>query len=58
MGGKASDWKEELGQFLAPFVARLGSQGAAADVSSVRIRLDRSWRSQEHSADGEAACVC
>ena len=24
MGGKTSDWKEELGRFLAPFVARLG----------------------------------
>jgi len=33
MGGKTSDWKEELGRFLAPFVARLG-HNAATDVSS------------------------
>jgi hypothetical protein len=24
MGGKTSDWKEELGRFLAPFMAGLG----------------------------------
>jgi SRSO17 transposase len=24
MGGTASDWKEELGRFLEPFLARLG----------------------------------
>jgi hypothetical protein len=26
MGGKISDWKEELGRFLAPFMARLGTR--------------------------------
>jgi hypothetical protein len=24
MGGRTSDWKEELGRFLKPFLARLG----------------------------------
>ena len=28
------------------------SQGAAANVSALRIWADRPWRSQEHSADG------
>ena len=34
-----------------------GPQGAATDVSALRVGSDRSWRSQEHSADGEAACT-
>src|SRR4030088_1212453 len=36
---------------------RLGKQGTAADVSTLRGGADRSWRSQERSADGGAACV-
>ena len=36
---------------------RVGPQGAAADVSDLRIGTDRSWRSEEHSADGGAACA-
>src|SRR5258707_9205422 len=34
-----------------------GSQGAATDVPALRVGTDRSWRSQEHSTDGEAACA-
>jgi hypothetical protein len=30
-----------------------GAQGTATDVPASRIGTDRSWRSQEHSADGE-----
>src|SRR5262245_60130226 len=35
----------------------IGAQGTAPDVSAVRVGADRPWRSQEHSADGEAACA-
>src|SRR6266853_6292526 len=35
----------------------VGSQGAATNVSTLRVGADRSWRSQEHSADGGAAWV-
>ena len=35
----------------------VGSQGAATNVSALRVGADRSWRSQEHSADGGAACA-
>src|SRR5262249_36300252 len=34
-----------------------GSQGTATNVPALRVGTDRSWRSQEHSADGEAACA-
>src|SRR5262249_48874850 len=30
-----------------------GSQGTATHVPALRVGTDRSWRSQEHSADGE-----
>ena len=30
---------------------------AAANVSALRVGVDRPWRSQEHSADGGAACA-
>src|SRR5947209_19455540 len=33
-----------------------GSQGAATHVPALRVGTDRPWRSQERSADGEAAC--
>src|SRR5262249_370815 len=35
----------------------VGSQGTATNVPALRVGTDRSWRSQEHSADGEAACA-
>src|SRR6516164_5657131 len=35
----------------------VGSQGTATNVPVQRVGTDRSWRSQEHSADGEAACA-
>src|SRR5260370_41015526 len=34
----------------------VGSQSAATNVSTLRVGADRSWRSQEHSADCGAAC--
>src|SRR6202022_4385470 len=34
-----------------------GAQGAAADVSALCGGADRAWRSQEHSANGRAACA-
>src|SRR6516225_9173133 len=34
----------------------VGPQGAAADVPGLCSGTDRSWRSQEHSADSGAAC--
>src|SRR6516164_4411862 len=35
----------------------VGSQGTATNVPALHVGTDRSWRSQEHSADGEAACA-
>src|SRR5262245_35999183 len=35
----------------------VGSQDAATNVSTLRVGADRSWRSQEHSADGGGAWV-
>src|SRR5262249_61648416 len=35
----------------------VGSQGAATNVSALRVGADRSWRSQEHSAHGGAPWV-
>jgi hypothetical protein len=54
MVSRTLDWKDELGRWLKSFVDRLGHKGAATDVSALRLGTDRSWRSQEHSADGEA----
>src|SRR2546430_17680929 len=31
----------------------VGSQGTATNVPALRVGTDRSWRSQEHSADGD-----
>ena len=56
MFGRTWDWKEELGRFLAVSESA-GSQGAATNVSALRVGADGSWRSQEHSADGGAACA-
>ena len=50
-----ADWLE-LERFLKPFLAQLGHKARAADVPDLCIGTDRSWRSQEHSADGGAAC--
>jgi hypothetical protein len=41
MVGTTSDWEDELGRWLKPFLHRLGSQGAAADVSALRSGADR-----------------
>ena len=35
MGGSRTDWEGELGRWLEPFLERLGSPGAAADVSAL-----------------------
>src|SRR5262249_8946059 len=35
----------------------VGTQGAATDVPALRVGADRSRRSQEHSADGQATCA-
>src|SRR6516165_9778636 len=35
----------------------VGSQGTATNVPALRVGTDRSWRPQERSADGEAACA-
>ena len=32
MVGATSNWEDELGRWLEPFLDRLGPQGAAADV--------------------------
>src|SRR2546427_13159027 len=35
----------------------VGAQGTATNAPALRVGTDRAWRSQEHSADGEAACA-
>jgi hypothetical protein len=61
-GGADHGWQdvelERRAWTLAQAVSgSVGAQGAAPDVSALRIGADRPWRSQEHSADGEAACA-
>src|SRR5262249_40713618 len=61
-GGADHGWQdvelERRAWTLAQAVSgSVGTQGAAPDVSAPRIGADRPWRSQEHSADGEAACA-
>jgi DDE superfamily endonuclease len=48
----------ESGTWAVPhaFCGAAESQGAAPHVSALRFGADRSWRSQEHSADGGTAC--
>src|SRR5271167_1613410 len=53
-GGADHGWQDaELGRgtwTLSDAVSSsVGSQGAATNVSSLRVGADRSWRSQEHS---------
>src|ERR1700730_6663846 len=60
-GGADHGWQDaELGRgawTLSDAVSgSVGPQGAATNVSSLRVGADRSWRSQEHSADGGPAC--
>src|SRR5215475_13588989 len=57
VAGRTLDWKEELGHFLKPFLNRLGHKARRQMCPLYVSGLDRSWRSQEHSADGEAACA-
>jgi hypothetical protein len=57
MVGRTSDWKEELGRFLKAFLARLGHKARQQMCPTLRVGADRSRRSQEHSADGGAACA-
>src|SRR3974390_1080911 len=40
-----------------PVFGPVRSQGAAGNGAALRVGADRSWRSQEHSADGGAACA-
>ena len=44
--------KEELGRWLKPFLDRGANRKTFA-----RVGTDQSWRSQEHSTDGETACT-
>ena len=57
MVGRALDWKDELGRWLKPVVDRLGHKARRRMCPLYVSGLIRSWRSQEHSADGEAACA-
>src|SRR6478736_4234452 len=45
MAERTLDWRDELGRWLKPFLARLGHKA--------RRQSDRSRRSQERSTDGE-----
>src|SRR5262245_58572232 len=57
MVSRTSDWRDELGRWLKPFSGSVGSQSTATNVPALRVGTDRSWRPQERSADGEAACA-
>jgi hypothetical protein len=57
MVGRTLDWQDELERWLKPFLDRLGHKATAPDVSALRVGAHRPWRSQEHSADGEATCA-
>src|SRR5258707_15242672 len=54
---RTSDWRDELGRWLKPFLDRLGHKARRQMCPLYVSGLIRSWRSQEHSADGEAACA-
>jgi hypothetical protein len=54
MVGRTSDWKEELGRFLKPFLDRFGHKARRQMCPLYVSGLIRSWRSQKHSADGRA----
>ena len=41
MVGETLDWKEELGRFSQAVSGSVGSQGAAANVSALRVGTDR-----------------
>ena len=41
MVGTTSDWEDELGRWLEPFLDRLGHKVTAADVSALRGGADR-----------------
>ena len=57
MVGRTLDWKGELGRWLKPFLDRLGHKARRQMCPLYVSGLIRSWRSQEHSTDGEAACA-
>ena len=57
MVGTTSNWEDELRGWLKPFSDRLGHDIAAANVSALCGRADRTRRSQERSANGGAACA-
>ena len=57
MVSRTSDWRDELGRWLKPFVDRLGHKARRQMCPLYVSGLDRSWRPQERSADGEAACA-
>jgi hypothetical protein len=61
-GGADHGWQDiglEGGAWTVPQAVSgsAGSQGSATHVSALRIGANRSWRSQEYSADGGAACA-
>jgi hypothetical protein len=57
MVGRTSDWKEELGRFLKPFLARLGHKARRQMRPLYVAGLIGPGGSHEHSADGGAACA-
>jgi DDE superfamily endonuclease len=57
MVSRTSDWRDELGRWLKPFLDRLGHKARRQMCPLYVSGLIRSWRPQERSADGEAACA-
>jgi hypothetical protein len=47
MADRTLDWRGDLGRWLKPFLGSPGPQGAATDVSALRVGSDRSRRSQD-----------
>src|SRR6516162_11818887 len=54
MVGRTSDWRDELGRWLKPFLDRFGHKARRQMCPLYVSGLIRSWRSQKHSADGGA----
>jgi hypothetical protein len=57
MADTTSNWEDELGVWLKPFLDRLGHKARRRMCPLYVAGADRARRSQERSADGGAACA-
>jgi hypothetical protein len=57
MVSRTSDWEDELGRWLKPFLDRLGHKARRRMCPLYVSGLIGPGESQEHYADGEASCA-